>query len=94
VAEKLLEDKKLTIPCLIDDMGNPVDKLYRGWPTRIYVVRKDGRLGVAAGRGPFGLPDGIKNTEAWLKEYKETGQEPALPEAEAEPAEAETEEKQ
>ncbi len=78
VATRLQEEKKLTIPCLIDGMDNGVEKAYKGWPTRLYLVRKDGTLGVAAKRGPWGYKPAIKKAEAWLASYKETGREPAL----------------
>ena len=54
VADKLTKDKKLTIPCLIDGMDNAVEKRYKGWPDRVFLVRKDGKLGVAGQRGPWG----------------------------------------
>jgi hypothetical protein len=79
VADKLAKDKKLTIPCLVDGMDNAVEKRYKGWPDRVFVVRKDGKLGVAAQRGPWGFAPGLEAAEAWLAKYKETGKEPALP---------------
>ncbi len=78
VAERLVNEGKLTIPCLIDGMDNAVNDLYKGHPTRIFLIRKDGRLGVAGKRGPFGLDPSIEATQEWLKEYKETGKEPEI----------------
>ncbi len=82
VAQRLFEDKKLTISGLVDGFDNKVNDAYQGWPTRLFLVRKDGKLGVAGGRGPWGLPPALKEAGAWLKTYKETGDEPALPKAE------------
>ena len=79
VAEQLFEDKKLTIPCLIDDMENTVGGLYQGWPDRIFIVRKDGKLAVAADRGPFGFEPALKKAKEWLVQFKQTGIEPELP---------------
>lgn len=79
IADMLVKDRKLTIPCLIDGMDNNVNLLYKASPSRIFLIRKDGRLAVAASRGPFGLVPALDATIAWLKEYKETGQEPELP---------------
>ena len=82
VADRLRKDKKLTIPCLIDEMDNNVDKIYKGWPDRVFLIRTDGRLGVAAIRGPWGFAPGIEAAEKWLAEYRKTGKEPPLPEPE------------
>lgn len=84
VAERLVEEKKLTIPCLIDGMDNAVGQAYQGWPDRIFLVRKDGKLGVAGQRGPWGFAPALEQTREWLAEYKKTGREPALS---AQPAE-------
>ena len=80
VARVFFEEKKLTIPCVVDKMDNSVGKAYRGWPTRAFVVRKDGRLAVAGGRGPRGLKPALKEARQWLAQYKKTGQEPEPPE--------------
>ena len=79
VADKLTKDKKLTIPCLIDGMDNAVEKRYKGWPDRVFVVRTDGKLAVAADRGPWGFLPGLEAAKTWLAEFKKTGKEPALP---------------
>ncbi len=83
VAQRMFEDKKLTIPGLVDGFDNQVNDAYQGWPTRAFLIRKDGKLGVAGGRGPWGLTPALKQAGEWLKAYKETGSEPALPEAES-----------
>ena len=75
VAERLVKEGKLTIPCLIDGMDNAVNDLYKGHPTRIFLIRKDGKLGVAGSPGPFGLMPSMEAAEKWLKEYKSTGKE-------------------
>lgn len=77
-AEMLLKDKKLTIPCVIDGMDNAANDAYHAWPDRIFVVRTDGRLAVAAGQGPFGFKPGVTASEKWLAEFKEKGTEPEL----------------
>ena len=80
VASKLLSDKNLSIPTLIDGMDNKVNQAYKAHPDRIFVVRKDGKLGVAAARGPMGFVPALEETQQWLAEYKKSGKEPALPE--------------
>lgn len=77
-AEKLLADKDLTIPTVVDGMDNAANLAYSGWPDRVFVVRKDGTLGVAAKEGPFGFVPAIEATETWLAEYAKSGREIAV----------------
>jgi len=63
----------------VDGMDNRVNHLYHAWPDRIFVVRSDGRLAVAASRGPWGYKPAIEATGAWLSELRKTGHEPSLP---------------
>ena len=79
-ATRLLEDKALTIPTVIDGMDNKVSEAYKAHPDRIFVVRKDGKLGVAGARGPFGFVPALRQTQKWLADFKSSGTEPPLPE--------------
>ena len=69
-AERMLVDEKVTIPCLIDNMDNKVNTAYSAWPDRIFVVKPDGTLAVAADRGPWGFKPALEKTAEWLEEYK------------------------
>jgi Iodothyronine deiodinase len=77
-AKMLLDDKSLTIPTLIDGMDNKVNETWQAWPDRIFLVRSDGRLAVAAGPGPSGFAPALDKTADWLKSYRESGTEPEL----------------
>ena len=77
-AQMLVDDKKLTVPCLIDGMDNAVNRSYRAWPDRIYLVRTDGRLAVVASRGPWGFEPALAACSQWLSQLKKTGKEPPL----------------
>jgi len=77
-AGMLLKDQKLTIPTLIDQMDNAVSDAYQAHPDRVFLLRKDGKLGVAGDRGPRGFEPGLRAVEKWLAEYKKTGVEPPL----------------
>ncbi len=79
LAQKLVDEKELTIPAIIEDMANEVDKAYHAAPTRAFLVRKDGLLAVAGDRGPRGLTPSLEEIKKWLEEYRETGKEPGLP---------------
>jgi hypothetical protein len=77
-ADMLLADKSITIPMVIDGMDNVVNEAYSAWPDRAFIVRTDGKLGVAAARGPWGFVPALEDAKAWLVEFKETGAEPAI----------------
>ena len=81
VANRLTADKKLTIPCLVDNIDNEVANIYKAWPDRVFIIRKDGRLGVAARRGPWGFTPAVKESGEWLANYEKSGREPAIQEA-------------
>lgn len=76
VATKLLSDKNLSIPTLADDMNDSANNSYKGWPDRVFLVKKDGTLAVAAKRGPWGFKPGLDAAKTWLASFKETGIEP------------------
>lgn len=82
-AQLLIDDKVLTLPCLIDGMDDKVNQAYSASPDRIFVVRTDGKLAVAADRGPFGFKPGLQASVKWLKEFKKSGKEPPLPKSAA-----------
>jgi hypothetical protein len=44
-----------SIPVLIDDLDNEVARQYGGWPDRLYLIGKDGRIAFQGAPGPFGL---------------------------------------
>jgi len=77
-AEMLIKDQLLTIPCLIDNMEDQVNKAYAAWPDRIFIVRTDGRLAVAGDMGPRGFVPAMKAAEEWLEEFSATSKEPEL----------------
>ena len=49
---------ELTIPVLLDGLDDEVARRYGGWPDRLYLVGRDGRIAFQGGEGPFGFnPD-------------------------------------
>jgi hypothetical protein len=55
----------LTMPCVVDDMGNSVDEAYAGWPERLFVIDREGKIAYAGMQGPFGFePDEVAR---WLR---------------------------
>ncbi|MCG8604174.1 hypothetical protein MJD09_04130 [bacterium] len=77
-AEMMMKDKNITIPCIIDNMDNAVEKAYKALPDRLYVVRTDGCLAIAARRGPAGFKPALQETREWLAQFRTSGKEPPL----------------
>jgi hypothetical protein len=46
---------KIRIPVLLDGPDNLVAAAYGGWPDRLYLIDKDGRIAFQGGEGPFGF---------------------------------------
>lgn len=46
---------RTSIPVLIDELDNEVAGQYGGWPDRLYLIGKDGRVAFQGAAGPFGL---------------------------------------
>jgi hypothetical protein len=44
-----------SIPVLIDEIDNEVARQYGGWPDRLYLIGKDGRIAFQGAAGPFGF---------------------------------------
>ncbi len=55
------------IPALVDNMDDAVSQAYQGFPDRLYLIGRDGRISFQGGPGPFGfIPDELE--EAIQKE--------------------------
>jgi hypothetical protein len=61
VAESCAVRLDATMPVLVDDVDNAVASAYGGWPDRLYLIGKDGRVAYQGGEGPFGFkPDELE----------------------------------
>ena len=45
----------IELPALVDEPDNRVEQAYTGWPDRLYVVDRDGRIAYKSAPGPFGF---------------------------------------
>jgi hypothetical protein len=51
---------RTTIPTLLDGADDAVASAYGGWPDRLYLIDRGGRIAYQGGEGPFGFdPDAL-----------------------------------
>lgn len=55
MAQTCMRELKLSIPAVVDGMDDKVSKAYAGFPDRLYIVDKDGRVAYKGDRGPRGF---------------------------------------
>jgi hypothetical protein len=48
-------DLRMRMPMVVEAVDNAVASAYGGWPDRLYLVERDGRIAVQGGEGPFGF---------------------------------------
>lgn len=58
----------IKFPALVDDFSNRTEQAYTGWPDRIYLIDKNGRVAYKSLPGPFGFhPDELRSELAKLR---------------------------
>ena len=55
VAQSCAGRMAIKMPVLIDSLDNRVALAYGGWPDRLYLIGKDGRVAFQGGEGPMGF---------------------------------------
>jgi len=66
-AEQLRKDLGLKLPIVIDGMDDKISKAYDGWPDRIFIIDKEGKIAYRGGQGPAGFsPSKAKDALAKL----------------------------
>jgi type I thyroxine 5'-deiodinase len=45
----------IKLPALVDQADNRVEQLYTGWPDRLYVIDRNGKVFYKSAAGPFGF---------------------------------------
>jgi hypothetical protein len=45
----------IELPAIIDRFDDATEKAYSGWPDRLYVIDRDGRIAYKSRPGPFGF---------------------------------------
>jgi Iodothyronine deiodinase len=65
IAGLCVKNLGIELPALVDDPDNRAERDYTGWPDRLYVVDRDGRISYKSAPGPFGFKPA--EVEATLK---------------------------
>ena len=55
VAESCVRTLGIRFPALIDGIDNTVERQYTGWPDRLMLIGRDGRVVFKSEPGPFGF---------------------------------------
>jgi type I thyroxine 5'-deiodinase len=70
-ADTCIRKLDVKFPALVDKMDNKVELTYAGWPDRLYLIGKDGRLAYKSRPGPAGfLPAELERAIAKLSTTK------------------------
>lgn len=65
IARDFVDDNTWSIPTMVDDMDDGADRLYAGWPERLYVIDEHGRIAYKGETGPFGFEP--EEVEDWFR---------------------------
>ena len=55
----------IEIPALLDGIDNKTERAYTGWPDRLYIISREGRVSFKSEAGPYGFS--TTNLEGALK---------------------------
>ena len=55
VADSCVRKLHIGFPALLDDFSNSTERAYTGWPDRLYVIDRQGRVAYKSKPGPFGF---------------------------------------
>jgi len=45
----------IEMPAIVDNFDDSTDKAYSGWPDRLYVIDREGKIAYKSAPGPFGF---------------------------------------
>jgi Iodothyronine deiodinase len=55
VAELCVTKLAIEVPALVDHFDDATERAYTGWPERLYLVNREGRVAYKSRPGPFGF---------------------------------------
>ena len=65
------ETLKYGVKTYVDEMDDAVNKVYAAWPTRLYLIDKEGNVAYAGGLGPWGFkPSALRGAIKGLLDYE------------------------
>lgn len=76
VARQFAEDLGTKLPLLVDTIDDAVARAYGGWPDRLFIVDRNGKIALAGGPGPGGFSPAVREAPAVLRRLTS---EPATP---------------
>lgn len=84
VATACVRDLGIEFPALLDKIEDSTEREYTGWPDRLYVIDRQGRVAFKSDPGPYGFdPEAM---EGVLKQVvEEQGSQASLPPEQAQP---------
>lgn len=61
VAGACISKMGIKIPAVLDEFENATERAYTGWPDRLYLIDRDGKVAYKSRPGPFGFkPDELR----------------------------------
>jgi hypothetical protein len=66
VAKEFAEMLKISLPILVDTIDDQVSKAYAGFPDRVCIIDRDGRVALQGARGPAGFAPALKTAPGVL----------------------------
>jgi hypothetical protein len=66
IAKDFTERFHFPIPLGVDSMANTAERLYAGWPERVYILDESGKIVYRGGLGPFHFHP--EEARAWLEQ--------------------------
>lgn len=79
VASSCCKALNLTMPLLVDTIDDQVNRAYSGFPDRLYLLDRQGKVVYKGGRGPFGYkPRELEQTLLMLLIDEELSKAPAV----------------
>lgn len=65
LAQACVRNLKIDIPAIVDSFDNSTERNYTGWPDRLYLIDREGRVAYKSHPGPWGFhPDELEKTLA------------------------------
>ena len=55
IASSCVRKLNIKMPAVVDTFDDAVERAYTGWPDRLYVIDKEGRIAYKSAPGPFGF---------------------------------------